>query len=229
MHGWQARIVQGVLLTGVLLLLAACGEAFTQGALPPTPSPFPTLARQPTVTPMGPTPTTLPTLAPPPPTATPISLPDVLQATSLAEANVREGPGEDFSVIYTIPTTETVQLHKREQGWYQVTLSNEIHGWMSEEVLNVPPEMNQALEMLAANPPMPEKFEGTLVYAANIRTGPGEEHSIIALLAAGETLRVRGRRGDWYLVTLPDYRDGWIIADAFDVPAEVENALPSIQ
>lgn len=37
----------------------------------------------------------------------------------------------------------------------------------------------------------------------NVRGGPGTRHKIVARLDKGSTVRVIGRRGDWYMVVLP--------------------------
>ncbi len=45
---------------------------------------------------------------------------------------------------------------------------------------------------------------------ANVRSGPGTSHSVITTLEPGVSLKALGREGNWYEVTLPDGRIGWI-------------------
>ncbi len=45
---------------------------------------------------------------------------------------------------------------------------------------------------------------------ANVRSGPGTGNSVITTLDPGVSLKALGREGNWYEVTLPDGRIGWI-------------------
>ncbi len=49
-----------------------------------------------------------------------------------------------------------------------------------------------------------------VVRTANVRSGPGTNHSIVTKVTAGTVLKAMGRQGSWYQVTLPDGRIGWI-------------------
>jgi hypothetical protein len=122
-----------VLMT--LGLLAGC-EALAEVNLP-RPTPVPLLARLPTVTMLPPTPTPLP----PSPTATPPA-PDPtaepVPATVRVGANVRSGPGLDFEIVGTVWEGSEVLLLGVSDDWYMVRVSEELSGWMINEVLLLP-------------------------------------------------------------------------------------------
>jgi len=45
----------------------------------------------------------------------------------------------------------------------------------------------------------------------NVRTGPGWEHSVMAILLYNSEVRVDGGVPDWLFIRLPDGRNGWIM------------------
>jgi uncharacterized protein YgiM (DUF1202 family) len=117
------------------LALSACGDLVA--ALPPRPSPFPTLARLPSVTPVTPSPTRPPTATPVLPTATPAPL--LVRAPGAA--NVRGGPGVDFAIVAVVAADDQIELLGRSGDWYQVGLADGSTGWMAGQVLGLDPEV----------------------------------------------------------------------------------------
>jgi len=49
-----------------------------------------------------------------------------------------------------------------------------------------------------------------VVKTANVRTGPGTNHPILTKINPGTQIKAMGQQGNWYQVTLPDGRIGWI-------------------
>lgn len=142
----RSRCLAGCLL----IVLALCGCDYIRSALPPSPSPFPTLARLPTVTPVTPSPTFLPTRTPlPQPTTTMLAAAPV-QATVVVGANVRTGPGTDFAIVTSVIAGSNVAILGQNNGWYKITMSNGTAGWMSQQVVEVPPEDLQAIPAIEA-------------------------------------------------------------------------------
>ncbi|GAB4433651.1 MAG: hypothetical protein OHK0015_22600 [Chloroflexi bacterium OHK40] len=128
------------LLAAVALVLSACAEL--EAALPPRPSPVPTLARLPTVTPVTPRPT-------PPPTATALATvtptPLALVATVAVGANVRAGPGVGFAIVGVLDAGVTVGLAGRQGDWFQIDAPDGTRGWMAGQVLMIDPATNAAV------------------------------------------------------------------------------------
>ncbi len=130
------RQLRRIILIGCVVLgvgiLAAC--EYIDAALPPTPSPFPTLARLPSVTPVTPSPL-------PQPTATPAPVALEFPGLVVVNANVRAGPSTDFEIVNIMLAGSTLLLQGRTNtGWYKVLLPDGTEGWMFEQVLDVPPE-----------------------------------------------------------------------------------------
>lgn len=135
----------------LLLLLAApliSGCEYISSALPPTPSPFPTLARLPTVTPEPPSPTPAPTFTPVPLRPTPTPSPP--SGTVTVGSNVRAGPGLDYTVVAGVEQGKKVQLLGTHQGWYKIITPDEVEGWISGELLSINPAV--ATEVPAIEP-----------------------------------------------------------------------------
>jgi hypothetical protein len=128
-----------------MLIVALSGCDYVTSALPPSPSPFPTLARLPSVTPVTPSPTPLPspTLLPELPTTTPT--PEILRGTVAVGANVRAGPSLDFAIVTSLVAGSDIVLRGHSNGWYQVRIPDGTEGWMSEQVIEIAPETATAV------------------------------------------------------------------------------------
>lgn len=46
----------------------------------------------------------------------------------------------------------------------------------------------------------------------NVRSGPGQAHSVVSQVRSGDNLTVQGTSGEWYYVLLPDGSYGWVMA-----------------
>jgi len=135
----RCRTAAAVITLVLGLALAACGDL--AAALPPRPTPFPTFARLPSVTPVTPSPT-------PPPSATPVPAtptPEPLLARAPGPANVRSGPGVSFGIVGVVDADDTVSLLGRTGEWYRVATPDGVTGWMSEQVLDIDPEIAAAV------------------------------------------------------------------------------------
>lgn len=128
-----------IVTLSMVLLLAACGDLAE--ALPERPSPVPTLARLPSVTPVTPSPTPAPTLAP---TLTPTPRP--LVATVARAANVRGGPGTDFAIVGVLEGGATVTLLQRRDDWFVIE-AGELEGWMFRDLLEIDPATELAVPL----------------------------------------------------------------------------------
>lgn len=116
------------------LALVACGDLAS--ALPARPSPFPTLARLPSVTPVTPGPTRLPSpTSAPTRTSTIVSRPS--RALVAVAANLRSGPGLDYAVVTVLDAGTSLTLGEHQGEWYAVQTADGAQGWMSDQVLDL--------------------------------------------------------------------------------------------
>ncbi|RMD73589.1 MAG: SH3 domain-containing protein [Chloroflexi bacterium] len=120
-------------------MLTACLDF--SAALPPSPSPFPTLPRLPSVTPVTPQPTRSPVTIILGPSATATSTTAQFIGRAATEANVRSGPGTSFPIVTVVPINTEVLLEGQRANWYVVRLPDGQTGWMSATVLEVAPEI----------------------------------------------------------------------------------------
>ncbi|NNJ10378.1 SH3 domain-containing protein [Chloroflexales bacterium ZM16-3] len=118
--------------------IVACGDL--TAALPPRPTPFPTLERLPSVTPVTPSPSPLPTATP---TATPAvsPTPDLPRALIVVDANMRSGPGLGFDIVTVVRVGSSIALSERQGEWYAVRTADGLEGWMSDQVLDLDPSV----------------------------------------------------------------------------------------
>lgn len=137
----QRAAAAGITLA-LALALAACGDLVA--ALPPRPSPFPTLARLPSVTPVTPSPTRPPTATPP--QATPTPAPLLVRAPG--PANVRSGPGVSFEIVGVVAADDPIELLGRSGDWYRVALADGSVGWMAGQVLGIAPDVAAAVPLV---------------------------------------------------------------------------------
>lgn len=142
----SATLTRRAVAAGITCVLAvaisACGDL--AAALPPRPTPFPTLPRLPSVTPVTPSPTPLPTPTAPAPTPTPAPL----LARVPGPANVRAGPGTTFTIVGVVDAGDQIDLLGRTGEWYRVSLPDGTLGWMSGQVLEIDPEVAAAVPLV---------------------------------------------------------------------------------
>lgn len=65
----------------------------------------------------------------------------------------------------------------------------------------------------APQPATEESVATVIVDKANLRTGPGSEHSPLMSVTKGTRLLVESRRGEWYRVFSPNGARAWVSAD----------------
>jgi uncharacterized protein YgiM (DUF1202 family) len=149
-HGTPfARGVYALLVLLLVLLIAGC--EYITSAMPPTPSPFPTMARLPSVTPVTPSPTMQPSATPGPTVAT-TPTPIVRAASVAIGANVRSGPDINFAVVTSLVAGTSITLTAQMNEWYRVTTPDGTEGWMSSLVVEAPPESPDVIPTLTATP-----------------------------------------------------------------------------
>ncbi len=117
-------------------------------------TPLPTFTYTPTNTPVPPTPTLSQT-----PTLTPTVV-GIVQ--SLQRVNVRQGPGEEYGGITSLPPGTGVQVigQDTEGSWFNVRLDDGREGWVSGRLLFLPPSATP-LPSATPSPDLTALFGGT--------------------------------------------------------------------
>ncbi len=96
-------------------------------------------------------------------------------ATTTANLNLRSGPSTSYSVLLVIPSGASVTTGAQQSGFTQVTY-NGTSGWSASQYLSTSGGTTATV------------IDGSL----NLRSGPGTNYSIVALMPNGATVTVTG-------------------------------------
>lgn len=114
------------------------------------------------------------------------------RSVSGSRANVRSGPGEEHSVLWTAPRYTPLWVIGSEGDWLEFRDADGDEGWVHRRLTSTAPTVI------------------VLGRYANMREGPGLEHEVAWVVYRRQTLRVLERDGDWLRVSDGDEAEGWI-------------------
>ncbi len=148
------------------------------------------------------------------------------EAMATVNANVRSGPGEDYAIISTLARFAHVTvLDIGPNGWWaRVQAADGTQGWVAARLL-IPARADDAT-------PSPNTAgsaqEMMTTVEANVRSGPGESHTVVATLARGTHVTVLdiGPNGWWARVQAADGTQGWVAARLLAAAAATGSASP---
>ncbi|MFT4412759.1 SH3 domain-containing protein [Fredinandcohnia humi] len=131
----------------------------------------------------------------------------IVTASSL---NVRDSGSLSGKVIGSLKQGDQVTIEEEVNNWSKITLSNGSKGWIASWYLEVKADNSTP-------PPTTEESSVKILYnGTNIRTGPATTHPVAARANEGDTFTIIKTEGDWYKITLPDnkigYVAGWIVS-----------------
>lgn len=109
--------------------------------------------------------------------------------------NVRTGPSLQDTVITTLPNKTVLPVVNQQNDWVQVKLSDGRIGWVANWLVS-PVNTSTTIESTTDN--------------LNVRTGPGQDHSVIQKIHPGTTYTVLQKQGDWYQIQLSPQSKGWV-------------------
>jgi uncharacterized protein YgiM (DUF1202 family) len=125
---------------------------------------------------------------------------------STSRINVREGPGTDYSVLFSVHPQDTVMITNEVRGndgyqWYQVNHAD--WGWVREDLL----KLEEGFATVTA------KHANSVI---NVREGPSQNYRVIHEAYVGDHFPVAEQSWDgdgyaWYLLDL-NY-SGWVRSD----------------
>lgn len=110
--------------------------------------------------------------------------------------NVRKGPGTQYARITNLSAEQFVTIVGEKDNWFQAQIADGTVGWIAGWLIN---EQNESLEKAVVT--------GSIV---NIRKGPGTHHAVSGQVKTGAELTILKSESNWYLVKLPDGKQGWI-------------------
>ncbi len=148
----------------------------------------------------------------PPTTGTPTPPATAYWATvNTGAANIRSGPGIGYSIVTVATQGQYVSLLARNNvsSWAKVQLTNGLVGWINASLLDA----NVAINTLPIENVQTISSSGVVNTAAlNVRTGPGVNYGVTAVLYQGQSVALIGRNADssWVKIRLMNGSVGWI-------------------
>ena len=117
--------------------------------------------------------------------------------TTTAEVQVRNGPGNDYAVIATIPKDTKINVAGRTGQWLRVESKlGRQPGYIQEQFARPlsSPTANTVGSMSAT------AGTYTTTTTVNLREGPGTQHKVLRTIPGGVTIHVVRSEGDWLRV-----------------------------
>ncbi|MCB8942321.1 MAG: DUF3380 domain-containing protein [Ardenticatenaceae bacterium] len=108
--------------------------------------------------------------------------------------NLREGPGQETNFVRRLPANTPLNIRKQVGDWFRVRLqSDNTKGYIQRSfvMLDMPQEPTET----------PKTQKGRATTVLNMRSGPGTENGIVAMLAAETELVILEHVGEWLKVT----------------------------
>lgn len=109
-----------------------------------------------------------------------------------AEVNLRSGPGTQHAARWVLSRGYPLEVIERRGEWLKVRDFEGDEGWIHRSVTHRVPH------------------HVVKVDRAQLRKGPGTEHSRLTTLERGEVLRTRHRDDRWVKVETSDGQSGWV-------------------
>lgn len=141
-------------------------------------------------------------------------------------ANVRSGPGIGYGIVTVVTQGQYVSLLARNSisSWAKVQLTDGTVGWINASLLDA----NIAINTLPVENVQTISTSGVVNTAAlNVRTGPGVNYGVTAVVYQGQGVALIGRNADssWLKVRLTNGTVGWINS-AYIQTSTTLNSLP---
>ena len=140
-------------------------------------------------------------------------------AVTTANVNLRSGPGTRYRVLGKLSSGARLEILGQQQGWYRVATAKGNIGWVAAEYfkLGSAPAAAKAVTTGAAT---------VAQSRVNLRKGPGTSYGSYGKMAAGTSVTVVARSGEWYQVRSPRGTLGWVAAGLLTLAPGTARAVP---
>lgn len=112
--------------------------------------------------------------------------------------NARKGPGTSYDRVEMLAKGKQVTILGEENGWYKIKWNNST-GYVSTSLVAV----SGGAAAQTANATI---TGGTI----NVRSGPGTDHSRVAMVSNGKRVAVLDQSGDWFHISF-DGKSGYVL------------------
>lgn len=131
----------------------------------------------------------------------------------LVDMAVRDGPGDEFGLVFTVPAgSSLLRTGSYESGWISVQYK-EVYGWGRAEQMSEPIEVtaeDPESETVKTKEPKPGSGVAFTTSDLSLRNGPSANEDPIVVVPAGSRVILTGvMEGDFQRVTYGEYV-GWI-------------------
>jgi SH3-like domain-containing protein len=113
-------------------------------------------------------------------------------AVTAAQANIRQGPGTDYDIIWNAEQYYPFEVVNRSGSWILFEDFEGDRGWIHDSLVGKMPTV------ITKRP------------KCNIRSGPGTRHDIVFTVEDAVPFKVIRRQGNWLNVEHADGDRGWI-------------------
>jgi N-acetylmuramoyl-L-alanine amidase len=137
--------------------------------------------------------------------------------------NVRRGKSTDSEVLGQLRLNELVKVLATEGEWSQIEYKGSI-GYVSTSYLRLPGKPAPVAEPVPTNETVPSV---TLKEAANLRSGPGTNFTLLQTGSAGASFPLVGKSGNWYEIRLQNGKHAWVAGWLTDVQGQAA-AVPDL-
>ncbi len=124
--------------------------------------------------------------------------------------HLRAGPSLNDRIKARVVRGQTLYINQRQGDWYHVRVHGGEEGWIHASLV----KLEDVAEPAASAGARSSGAAKAYVAGENVRlrTGPGTDERVSALLVEGQTLYVTETQGDWCRVQVRDGDGGWIHA-----------------
>lgn len=124
---------------------------------------------------------------------------------------LRKEPSTDSKIITLLEKEKEVEVIKKENGWYNIKIENNI-GWVAENLVDVHQSLENAVTKTVVD--QNTSILAVIGSSVNLRQLPTTESAIVGKVAEGDNLVSYGKSDDglWYKVKFSDI-EGYIFGE----------------
>jgi uncharacterized protein YgiM (DUF1202 family) len=127
--------------------------------------------------------------------------------------NVRSGPGLHYKVLGTVLRGAKLGYLSTQGAWLKVALPQHVQGWVDKKYVTGYQDWDpQSLKSVTTSAwPPPGPLLTVQVVGLNVRSAPGQSHSIVTAVFQGDKLALLSLTTNWAYVLTRDGTKGWVM------------------
>ncbi|MCM3473103.1 SH3 domain-containing protein [Brevibacillus borstelensis] len=122
--------------------------------------------------------------------------------------NVRSGPSTQDQVVTTLPIKTVLPVISEKGDWIHVRLPNGKTGWVANWLVTKSGTSTKPAPQSGAQSTAPQVESTT--DNVNVRSGPGQNYSVVQKINPGKKYTVTQRSGEWVQIQLSASAKGWV-------------------